>query len=166
MENRKDISTHALMEGPQPDIRDMSGKMGFNGNNRILIVDDEDSIRKILSMELESMGYAVSTARNGFEALGMLTANSFGIVITDLNMPGMDGFILSHKIKEKSPETAIIMVTGDEQNSVMKKLNEKYADHIDYLLFKPFSLEELDTVIDMIISEVHREGLDVKFLVS
>ncbi|MFC1867807.1 response regulator [Thermodesulfobacteriota bacterium] len=113
-------------------------------NVRILVVDDESCVREILSWVLNGMGFEVSIASNGFEAFGMFMQGSFELVLTDLNMPGMDGWLLAHKIKEKSPETAVMLVTGEEPKGVKEKLRERCVDSV---LFKPFRIEEIESAV-------------------
>lgn len=74
-------------------------------NLRILVVDDEQDYCEVLKMILESNGYAVETCLNGKEALDILEDRSFDVVISDLNMPVMDGFELLKNIKEREYDT-------------------------------------------------------------
>ena len=73
--------------------------------NRILLVDDESGICKVLGISLADAGYQVDTAENGEQALEMFERVSPRIVITDIKMPGMDGIELLRRIKQHSPET-------------------------------------------------------------
>jgi len=78
----------------------------------ILLVDDEEGIRKVLGISLADSGYQVFTAKTGKEALRIFRKMQPPIVLTDIKMPGMDGIQLLHKIKEESPDTEVIMITG------------------------------------------------------
>ncbi len=80
--------------------------------NKILIVDDEDIIVKLLSMSLRSDGYETVTANCGEQGLAVFKAEAPDIVVTDIKMPGMDGLELLKKIKEIDPEKEVIIVTG------------------------------------------------------
>ncbi len=80
---------------------------------RILIADDELMMRKILSALFRSTGHEVMAAVNGYEALRLFSENPFDLVTTDCNMPVMDGSILAKRIKQKSPNTPVIMITGE-----------------------------------------------------
>lgn len=99
--------------------------MKSNNNFKILIVDDEKEYRDVLRMILEGKGYIAETAGSGKEALEKLKSNSFSLVLSDLIMPEMGGIELLEQIKEKFPETDVIIVTGygTVQNAVeaMKK---------------------------------------------
>jgi signal transduction histidine kinase len=79
---------------------------------QILLVDDEEGIRKVLGISLTDSGYQVLTARNGEEALRIFREQRPPIVVTDIKMPGMDGTELLRKIKEESSDTEVIMITG------------------------------------------------------
>lgn len=116
----------------------------------ILIVDDESCIREILSWALRHMGFQVSVASNGFEALGMFMQGSFDLVLTDLNMPGMDGWLLAHKIKKSSPDTVVVLLTGEEPAMVREKLPGSW---VDFVLFKPFRLEEIENAVRRLLHQ-------------
>ncbi|HAO19979.1 MAG TPA: hybrid sensor histidine kinase/response regulator [Desulfobacteraceae bacterium] len=80
--------------------------------NTILLVDDEEGIRKVLGISLADMGYAVHTAENGEEALRVFAKIHPPIVLTDIKMPGMDGIELLKTLKQDNPDTEVIMITG------------------------------------------------------
>ena len=79
---------------------------------KILLVDDEEGIRKVLDISLSDIGYKVFPAETGKEALDIFRKMRPPIVLTDIKMPGMDGIELLQKIKEESPDTEVIMITG------------------------------------------------------
>ncbi|MFC1821445.1 response regulator [Thermodesulfobacteriota bacterium] len=79
---------------------------------RILLVDDEEGIRRVLGIALADSGYEVILAQNGEEALRCFKERKPPIVLTDIKMPGMDGVELLQKIKKDSPDTEVIMITG------------------------------------------------------
>ncbi|MDR0881506.1 MAG: sigma-54 dependent transcriptional regulator [Candidatus Adiutrix sp.] len=107
---------------------------------KILIVDDEEHIRKIMSIMLGKHGYTCRQAASGQEALVALAGESFDAVLTDLKMPGLDGLELLARIKEDHPDQLVIMVTAfatvDTAISAMK------AGAYDYLP-KPFKEDEI-----------------------
>jgi two-component system, NtrC family, sensor kinase len=80
--------------------------------SKILIVDDEQAIVRLLSMSLKSDGYDTCTASSGEEALDVFENQSPDIVVTDIKMPGMDGLELLKRIKERDPDKEVIIVTG------------------------------------------------------
>ncbi|MFV9646994.1 MAG: response regulator, partial [Desulfobacterales bacterium] len=79
---------------------------------RILLIDDEEGIRKVLGITLEDIGYEVLSAENGEEALRLFRKKAPPIVLTDIKMPGIDGIQVLKTIKEESPDTEVIMLTG------------------------------------------------------
>lgn len=82
---------------------------------KILIVDDDPFVRDMTELILQSAGYEAETAGSGPEALGKFGKGSgFQVVISDMNMPEMDGLALIRELRKISPETAAILMTGDE----------------------------------------------------
>ena len=79
---------------------------------RILIVEDEKSMREVLKILLEGERYEVVSASDGLEGLSYLANDIFDLVITDIKMPKVDGFELLKKTKEISPDTIVIMITA------------------------------------------------------
>jgi two-component system, NtrC family, response regulator PilR len=111
---------------------------------RILIVDDELSMREFLSILLEREGYEAVTAANASEALHQLDNGLFDLVISDVQMPGLNGIELLGKIKARSPETAVLMMTAfsaAEQAVEAMKLGA-----YDYIA-KPFKIEEIKILV-------------------
>lgn len=83
------------------------------------------------------LDYVVATASSGAEGFKQFSQNSFDLVITDCKMPGTDGWQLAALIKQVSTHTPIIMVTGQNQDEVMDKMQ---GGNIDFLIFKPIKL--------------------------
>lgn len=81
-------------------------------DKRILLVDDEEGIRKVLGISLADVGYQVLTAVNGRQALEVFRKHTPPIIITDIKMPAMDGIELLKHIKRENPDTEVIMLTG------------------------------------------------------
>ncbi len=107
---------------------------------KILVVDDEEEIRRQLSFVLEDEGYEVKTASGGSEALAYLMDQQFDVVITDLRMPAPDGMEILRKTKDSYPETAVVMITG--QGSEEKAVEAMKLGADDYFP-KPFDPEEM-----------------------
>lgn len=107
---------------------------------RILIVDDEESIRIATAAILEEKGYAVDTAANGKEAIEKSNANLYNIALIDYRLPDMEGTELLASLRETTPKMVKIMVTGypSLQNAVTSV--NKGADAF---LMKPVSMETL-----------------------
>lgn len=131
----------------------LSHRQGFSRMShkaKILVVDDEDALRTVLSAELSSEGYDVGTAADGVEAVGLLQKNRYHLVLLDIKMPNMNGFEVLKVIKEKYPGTKVIMLTGfaDLKNAIeSKKLGAE-----DFVS-KPYDLVDLLTTIDRVMHE-------------
>jgi DNA-binding NtrC family response regulator len=108
---------------------------------RILVVDDEETIRKLLKSRLDREGHDVATAANAEEAQkAFQTGGEVGVLITDLRMPGQDGFSLMAWAKEKYPQLRVIVITGHGEKEVaVKALRNGASDYLE----KPFDLDEL-----------------------
>lgn len=115
-----------------------------------LIVDDDEVILKSLSGWLKYRDWNVTTACDGAEAFRKVTEKKdFDIVLTDYNMPRMDGLVLAEKIKYMDPLIRVILVTGTCRNILKREINIIYIDDV---LYKPFSLDELDCILDECIA--------------
>lgn len=117
---------------------------------RILVVDDTKAIRDVLSDMLSLMGYEVIVAGSGHEGLNRFLKSSFQLVFTDLDMPGMDGCTLAVHIKDKSPNTPVVLITGSEEEAVMERLR---ASCVDSVIFKPFRLEDIERTVQRMIAK-------------
>ncbi len=118
--------------------------------SKILVVDDEDALRTVLSIGLTSEGYNVSTASDGDEAISRLQKETFDLVVLDVKMPRINGFEVLKFIKEKHPTTKVIMVTGsgDEKDAIeSKKLGA------EGFVAKPYDFVDLLTTIERVLSE-------------
>lgn len=106
---------------------------------RILVVDDERQITRMLRMALQSQGYAVDTAANGMEGLGLFEKQRPDLVITDLAMPVMDGLELTRAIREQAATPILVLSVRDADAMKVQALDEGADDY----LTKPFSMPEL-----------------------
>jgi len=106
----------------------------------ILLVDDEEDIRGILSKGLSVRGYVCDEAENGDQALAKLESNPTDLVILDINMPGRPGSEVLPDITQRFPETAVIMASGVSDNKVIAKCIKDGAQ--DYIS-KPFRFEQV-----------------------
>jgi len=98
---------------------------------KILLVDDEDGIRKVLHISLADAGYLVFEAADGSEALEIFKKENPPIVLTDIKMPGMDGVDLLRWIKHRNPETEVIMITGHgDMDLAIRSLKHDASDFI------------------------------------
>src|SRR6266567_4147441 len=111
---------------------------------RILVVDDEKSMRDLLSITLEKEGYDVLTAPGGEPAIETLHRDSVDAVITDLRMPKVDGLQVLRAAKEVSPDTAVIVITAVASTETAVEAMKLGA--YDYIT-KPFKLDEVNLIV-------------------
>lgn len=107
---------------------------------RVLVVDDEEKVRKYLSSLLRNRGYRVDAAPDGVSALEMVNQTDFDVVLLDVLMPGPDGLAVLQEIKRQKPRTEVIMLTGNA--SVDTGVEGIRLGAFDYLL-KPLDLNTL-----------------------
>ena len=107
---------------------------------KILVVDDEAGVRDLLSDALRISGYDVATEADGLAALNTLARERFDLVISDINMPKLDGFELLERLRGRADETPVLLLTARDERGDVAEGFRKGAD--DYLT-KPFGLEEL-----------------------
>ncbi len=106
----------------------------------ILLVDDEESILKVLSLDLKEQGYAVDSANSGKEAIKKLEQSHYDLIITDLNMEEMNGIQVMQEAKKMKPETMVMMLTAyGSLDTAVKALQLGASDY----MFKPYDRSEL-----------------------
>lgn len=110
---------------------------------KLLIVDDSVDIVNILSSFLELSGYETDKALDGIDAVELLRNNSYNVVITDAEMPRMDGMALCEFIKSDFPATHIIGMSGSFQ-----ALNKLKSAGADICFSKPFHIDEIEQAIE------------------
>ena len=110
-------------------------------NSNILVVEDDAALSSALCDTLDLAGYQATSATNGVEALKQISAQSFGMVISDVNMGKMDGLTLLSKIKAQRPDLPVLLMTA--YGTIERAVEAMQAGAIDYLV-KPF---EADTLI-------------------
>jgi len=119
-------------------------------DKKLLLVDDEEGIRKVLSISLSDNGYQVFTAENGEQALEIFQREAPPIVLTDIKMPGMDGIELLQKIKHQNPDTEVIMITGHgDMDLAIKSLKYQAIDFVT----KPVN----DDVLEIALNRAHEK---------
>jgi DNA-binding NtrC family response regulator len=110
------------------------------GRVRVLVVDDEASIRDLLSKTLALAEYDVDTAADASTALGRVRASDYDLLIADLRMPGMDGLTLIRQVKRIRAELPVIIITGfSTESSAIEAVNLGVAGY----LRKPFRVPEV-----------------------
>ncbi len=109
-------------------------------NERVLVVDDDASIRSICSRLLESEAYQVSTAVNGEEALRQLFSEEFDLLLTDIRLPGMTGLEIARRAREHRLDLTIVAMTG---YSNLDTAIQALSLGIDEFIVKPFAMDSL-----------------------
>jgi CheY-like chemotaxis protein len=126
--------------------RDLSADQVVIRGKRILIVEDEEPLRACLRMMLELEGYQVTEANDGAKALKLFNVGEFDLVITDFQMPVMEGNKLAANIRLLAPTLPILMVTASARA-------RRDADNpVDALLNKPFTVTDLHCVLEKLLS--------------
>ena len=125
-------------------------KLKMNRKPQVLVVDDEEIVRRNMSHVLTKENYAVQTAKNGPEALAAVETTEFDVVLTDFKMEKMDGLEVLEKIKARSPNTQVIMITGYATINTAVEAMKKGAFHY---IAKPFKLDDVRTVVNQALEK-------------
>jgi DNA-binding NtrC family response regulator len=144
----------------------MIGKRTFQmSSGKILAIDDEQFIRRLILNEFSLEGFDVITAESGEEGLSLFNDHYFDLVLLDIKLPRMDGVETLRRIKEISTDTEVIMITGfGDIKSAVDCLKLGAADYVT----KPFKLDELLALARQVISrkqlekEIHKKTIETK----
>ena len=121
----------------------------MNGH-RIMVIDDENIVGKMIKATLEQDGYLVETFLSVAPALARLKEEKFDLVITDLKMKGIDGMEVLHRVKADSPETRVIMITAFASlDAAVEALRGKVDDFFP----KPVKIKDLKACIARLLKE-------------
>ncbi|WP_034632032.1 S16 family serine protease [Maridesulfovibrio bastinii] len=142
---------HGLSQVKERILEYLAVKKLHTQNRRsILIVDDEEITRENLSYVFDQDGYEVRTASDGVTAIEAMAAKPANVVVTDLKMQGMDGLNLTGEVRERWPETGIVMLTGYASVSTAVSAMKQGADHY---MSKPVNLGKLREHVDELASK-------------
>jgi len=112
---------------------------------RILVIDDDENVRKILEMTLKANGYTVDTARDGKEAIEKSNRNFYNLALVDIRLPDMEGTALLTAMRETTPRMVKIVVTGyPSLDNAIEAVNK----NADGYIVKPFKTEQLLSMIE------------------
>jgi two-component system cell cycle sensor histidine kinase/response regulator CckA len=127
-------------------------KILIPGHETILLVEDDNSVRKFICIALNNLGYQVHECSNGEEAQKyiMETHIHFDLLITDVVMPGMDGFALAKKVRETDPGIKVIFTTGYTDTGLLEEQPKEAAYE---LIPKPFSITDLSSVVRKVLGK-------------
>src|SRR5260221_3845827 len=110
----------------------------------ILIVDDEQSHRQLLTLVFEEQGNSIRTAMNGRQALDLLAAEPADVIISDVKMPDMDGIEMLRAVRETLPDLGVILMTAFAS---VETAREAFKLGADDFIQKPFDVEELKLIV-------------------
>ncbi len=133
----------------------------FHKEIKILVVDDDPSIRNMLEIVLRKNKYDVTLAKDGSQALEILKKRTFDLVISDIKMPDISGISLLQRLKTINPEIPVIMITAfASTNDAVEAMKLGAEDYIS----KPFNLEELKLIIEKSLykKDIEKENFDLK----
>ena len=119
-------------------------EMGTGG--KILVVDDNIDLRIMVSKMLSRLGYEVSSADSAENGLGVFFKDKFDLVLSDYEMPGMDGVAFACSVKKSSPRTRVVIMTGAGKETVFSRKSTA----VDKVISKPFTLAEIDETIQQL----------------
>jgi DNA-binding NtrC family response regulator len=122
---------------------------------QVLILDDEPIVCKRLKPGLERSGYEVETFTDSREALRRIQEKTFDIVITDLKMDAIDGMEFLQKVKERSPRTEVIVITGF---ATMDTARETYSRGVFDFIAKPFKPSEIQEAVQKAEAKIRSGG--------
>ncbi|HJY28959.1 MAG TPA: response regulator transcription factor [Pyrinomonadaceae bacterium] len=134
-------------------------------SKRLLVVDDEPNLLRAVAACLKAENYEVNTARNGNEALIQLAESIPDLIISDIRMPGMDGYKLARHLRG-SPRTALVPIVFLTAKDETADRIEGFRAGVDAYLTKPFEPEELIAVVNGILTRVERTHSQIAQLVS
>ena len=118
----------------------------------VLVIDDENSVRKVICDNLKLSGFSVSGASDGEQGLGMIDASPPSVVITDIIMPGKSGLEVIAAIRKDYPSIKIVAISGGGKVKEMDDLLEKAKDlGADAVLSKPLDLDELEKTVERLL---------------
>ena len=121
-------------------------------HKRILVVDDDESLRRVTQLQLEEAGHEVLTASNGNAALKIIEDEAPALVITDFKMPGLSGLEVLKRVRESYPHTSVLMITAF--GTVQTAVEAMKAGAYDYIT-KPIDYEELVLVVNRAMEHHH-----------
>ncbi|MCS6884399.1 MAG: PAS domain-containing protein [Acidobacteriota bacterium] len=115
---------------------------------KVLVVDDEDSVREVLSDALEMQGHSVIQASSGREALEVLSKTQFDVVFTDLVLVDMDGWKFASEVKQRYSSSKVVLVTGCDT-----EINHNNRKLVDMVFLKPFRIEAVHNTMKQLLSQ-------------
>lgn len=116
--------------------------MGPSG--RVLVIDDEPTIRALVAKIVERAGLPVDSARDGAEAIELLDAHEYAVVVVDLMMPNVDGYAVIEYLKQRRDERPAVIVVSAGESAMLRQLD---ASMVHSIVRKPFDIDVLGDLI-------------------
>jgi len=138
------VNTPASVMDPQKDSSELPV--------HVLVVDDQEVIQELCGEIADSLGYRVSVAANGVEALEVLEREHVDVLMADLKMPGISGMELLEKVKSRSPQTEVLIMTA--YGSVPSAVQAMKLGACDYIT-KPFNIEEVKLLLERVVNQMN-----------
>jgi len=114
---------------------------------RILVIDDQDSIRRVVRRALEQDGHEVFDASDGELGMEILESQSFDLVITDIFMPGQDGIVTLRQIRKRFPSLKVIVISGGDSTGLLDMRQDAEFLGAVSSLQKPFNAREIIDIV-------------------
>lgn len=165
MPGASDLTTPAMSDLERGELTTLHQLIGDPERARLLVVDDEESMRVAISRFLRTRGYLVQVAGSASEALDLLDSMRFAAMICDIRMPGMSGVELVPRALERDPELAVMMLTAVHDSSIAA---QSLANGAGEYLIKPVELGELGIALERVLHQrnMAMERRNVERLIS
>ena len=134
-------------------------------SKRLLVVDDEPRLLRALAADLRGEGYEVTTAQSGAEALSLIARQVPDLLISDIRMPGMDGYALARQLRRNQSTSLVPIIFLTAKDATGDRI-EGFRSGVDVYLTKPFEPDELLAVIAAILARVDRTHSQIARLVG
>jgi CheY-like chemotaxis protein len=141
---------HPAESKPPPSVLDgmethpLKQKLQDGSHPRSLVVDDDKTVLNYVAQMLARLGCHVDTAQEKPDVMNKLTAGIYDLMVTDLEMPEMNGYHLTQRVKKERYDTKVIIMTGRSEADCLDMMATRW---VDGWLFKPFGLKELRTTL-------------------
>lgn len=110
---------------------------------KVLVTDDDESLRRLISLTLSRAGYSVDTAANGCESLKKIDADGFDALLLDLMMPVMSGFEVLDELRKRDKELCVIVISA-----VPEMYLDRVKEQVEFVIPKPFDLATLTSTLE------------------
>lgn len=160
--NRNSLSDQVVPDGSPHRHNLTTGGAAMEDKLNVLVVDDEKLMCDILTMSLQRLGYAVTTASNGLDALDLFESQEFDLLLLDVMMPDMDGFDVCIEVRKRSDVPIIMLTALSRPDDIVRGL-EAGADNY---ITKPFTFKEVEARIKAILRRTVQSAEPTTFVIT